>query len=69
MKFMKLGSKPDSFQNDGDNIRYEINLISLLRTSLHMWCVCKLLYLLFSPLCLSLAWGYVFWASCARFFL
>ncbi|QCD81529.1 BTB/POZ domain-containing protein NPY4-like [Vigna unguiculata] len=22
MKFMKLGSKPDSFQNDGDNIRY-----------------------------------------------
>ncbi|AES94565.1 putative SKP1/BTB/POZ domain, NPH3 domain-containing protein [Medicago truncatula] len=22
MKFMKLGSKPDSFQNDGDNVRY-----------------------------------------------
>ncbi|XP_061365578.1 BTB/POZ domain-containing protein NPY5-like isoform X2 [Gastrolobium bilobum] len=25
MKFMKLGSKPDSFQNDGDNIRYVAN--------------------------------------------
>lgn len=26
MKFMKLGSKPDSFQTDEDNIRYEIFL-------------------------------------------
>ncbi|KAK4262391.1 hypothetical protein QN277_027957 [Acacia crassicarpa] len=25
MKFMKLGSKPDSFQTDGDNIRYVAN--------------------------------------------
>lgn len=23
MKFMKLGSKPDSFQTDGDDVRYE----------------------------------------------
>jgi hypothetical protein len=22
MKFMKLGSKPDSFQTDGENVRY-----------------------------------------------
>jgi len=53
---MKLGSKPDSFQNDGDNIRYQINLISLLRTSLHMCCVCKLLYLPLSPL-----WWFASW--------
>lgn len=26
MKFMKLGSKPDSFQTDGENIRYEVLL-------------------------------------------
>jgi len=31
MKFMKLGSKPDSFQNDGDNVRYVISS-SLLRS-------------------------------------
>ena len=28
MKFMKLGSKPDTFQTDGDNIRYEISFLS-----------------------------------------
>lgn len=41
MKFMKLGSKPDSFQTDGKNVRYdtcELKIFDVL--SYMLLCLC-----------------------------